>query len=92
MKVAVKYMAQLRDAVGLAYEQVELDKPCSVQEFATHLAARHGDRLRRLLLDAHGGLQPTILLFVGGRQVVQDSPVEIHDGDVVTVLSPMAGG
>ena len=92
MKVAVKYMAQLRDAVGLAYEQIDLETPCSVQEFAAHLAARHGDRLRRLLLDAHGGLQPTILLFVGGRQIVRDSPVALHDGDVVTVLSPMAGG
>lgn len=92
MKVAVKYMAQLRDAVGLAYEQVELEQPCSVQDFASQLAARHGDRLRRLLLDANGALQPTILLFVSGRQVVPDSPVGLHDGDVVTVLSPMAGG
>jgi len=42
-------------------------------------------------LDACGGVQPAILLFVGDEQVGPET-VPLRDGDVVTVLTPMAGG
>jgi molybdopterin converting factor small subunit len=92
MKVAIRYMAQLRHAAGAAGEQVEVDPPCSVRECLARLAGRRGGPLRRLLLDAAGGLQPTLLVFVGDEQVASGDRRELRDGDVVTVLTPMAGG
>jgi molybdopterin converting factor small subunit len=91
MKVSINYLAQVKRAAGVAAEQVELDRPCSAPELAARLAREHGPALRALLLDADGRLQPAVLLFVGDEQVGADA-APLRDGDVVTVLAPMAGG
>jgi molybdopterin converting factor small subunit len=83
-------MAQLRQAAGAAAESVELDQPCSVGDLIKCLADRHGGSFRELLLDAGGGVRPAVLLFVGDEQVGPERP--LRDGDVATVLTPMAGG
>jgi molybdopterin converting factor small subunit len=92
MKVAVHYLAQLKQAAGIATESVTLDGPCFLQTLLTHLAERHGEAFRRVLLNPVGGLQESILLFVGEEQVRWETPVDLKDGDVVTILAPMAGG
>jgi molybdopterin converting factor small subunit len=92
MRIAVRYMAQVKLAAGVASEQVEVDEPCSVQDFVTRLAARGGPELAKLLLDPSGRVQPTILVFVGEDQVRPEDPRTLRDGDVVTVLPPIAGG
>ncbi len=90
MRIAVRYMAQLRQATGVSAEEVELPDACSVGDLLARLAGRHGEPLRRLLLDRDGATQPTILVFVGDEQA-GDRAV-LADGDVVTLLSPIAGG
>jgi molybdopterin converting factor small subunit len=92
VQIAVHYLAQVKQAAGTASEQVEVAGPCAVQDFVARLAERHGPPLQHLLLGADGQLQPTILLFVGDDQVGPDDPVELKDKDVVTLLSPVAGG
>ena len=92
MKITIHYMAQLKQAAGTASEQIEIDHVPSVLELARHLADKHGDGLRRLLLNPEGRLQPTNLFFVGDAQVQPSDCVALKDGDVVTVLSPIAGG
>ena len=91
MKVAVRYMAQLRQAAGRAGEQVELDQPCTAAELLKRMADRYGRPFRDLVLDAHDRLRPAVLLFVGDEQVRPETTA-LRDGDVLTVLTPMAGG
>jgi molybdopterin converting factor small subunit len=92
MQVAVRYLAQVKQAGGSAGEEVEVPASCSVEELLAHLAERHGAGLRDLLLDPAGKRQPTILVFVGDVQVAPGESAQLRDGDVVTLLSPMAGG
>jgi molybdopterin converting factor small subunit len=92
MKITIHYMAQLKQAAGTPAEQVILDAPCTVGELVRRLAEQHGEPLRRLLLDGQGGLQPTNLFFIGDEQVQPSDCAALKDGDVVTVLSPIAGG
>jgi molybdopterin converting factor small subunit len=92
VQIAVHYLAQVKQAAGIASEQVEVASPCAVQDLVARLAERHGPPLRHLLLGADGRLQPTILLFVGDEQVGPDDRLELKDRDVVTLLSPVAGG
>jgi molybdopterin converting factor small subunit len=92
MKITVNYLAQVKQAAGVGSEQADLADGCTAEEAAVALAGRRGEALRRLLLDAGGGLQPTILLFVGDRQAGRGQRVALRDGDVLTVLAPMAGG
>jgi molybdopterin converting factor small subunit len=90
MQVTVKYLAQVRHAAGVPAETLCLDRPCTLQQLLMQLAERHGEPFRRLL-DATGR-SPSLLFFVGDEQVRWDACVELRDGDLVTVLSPIAGG
>jgi molybdopterin converting factor small subunit len=92
MRVVVKYLAQVKQAAGCPSEAVELNGDGSVAELMRRLAEQHGEPLRALLLGSAGMPHHALLLFVGGEQVHGDSPRELRDGDVVTVLAPMAGG
>jgi molybdopterin converting factor small subunit len=92
MRVSVRYLAQLREAAGVAEETVDIDGPCTASELAARLAARHGEALRRMLLAADGRLSPVILAFAGNAQVGPDERLALKDGDVITLLSPIAGG
>src|SRR3954451_5834991 len=69
VKVAVRYMAQLRRTAGAAAEQVELTQPCSAAELLQRIAESRGGPFRNLLLDADGNVQQAVLLFVGDQQV-----------------------
>jgi molybdopterin converting factor small subunit len=91
VKIAVRYMAQLRRAAGAAAEQVELDAPCSATDLLKRLAEQHGLPFRALLLDEDGNVRPAVLLFVGDEQVGPEA-APLQDGDVITILTPMAGG
>jgi molybdopterin converting factor small subunit len=91
VKVEVHYLAQVRQAAGRAVEPVELSGPCTTAELIVRLAQR-GESLRRLLLDDRGAPQTALLLFVADEQVSVGPDVTLRDGDVVTVLAPMAGG
>jgi molybdopterin converting factor small subunit len=60
-------------------------------ELVAHLTSRR-EALQRLLLDGNGSLQPTILFFVGDDQVAPDDDLNLKEGDVVTLMAPIAGG
>jgi molybdopterin converting factor small subunit len=90
VRIEVRYLAQVRHAAGRPGETLEVASPCTVAELVRLLAGRH-EVLRGLLTDDRGGVSPSLLLFVGAEQVESVSQ-SLHDGDVVLVLSPMAGG
>lgn len=92
MRVTIEYGAQAKKAAGVAREEVELDGPRTVEEVIRRVARKRGDELRSLLFDDDGRLQQSILLFIGGRQVVGDKPADLQDRDVITILSPISGG
>jgi molybdopterin converting factor small subunit len=92
MMVHVKYQAQARQAAGVATESIELADSCSVEMAVRQLAERHGEPLRKHLLGTDGRLSPFILLFVGDRQAAQPGTLALSENEVLTILSPMAGG
>lgn len=92
MQVTVKYMAQLKQAAGASKETVAVNLGCTVQTLLRDLAAKRPEAFRRIVLDAQGNLQPCLLFFVQEEQVRPEEQRELCDGDVVTVLAPMAGG
>ena len=92
MRITVKYMAQLRQAAGVAGETIVIASPSSAADLLQKLAAQRGDAFRRIILTEAGRVQPALLLFVGDEQIRGDVPHDFRDGDVVTILAPMAGG
>ena len=92
MKVTVHYLAQLRRAAKLAAEEVELEAPATLANVLALLVQRHGDELRRMLLDDAGSLRSGLLVFVNDEQAVHPEQIFLKDGDSITFLSPIAGG
>ncbi len=90
--MTVKYCAQIKQAIGIASEVVELEGDCSAQELITRLAQQHGEPVRSFLLDREGRHRTNNLLIVGDEQVQWATPRPLEDGDEVTVLPPISGG
>ena len=90
MRVTVQYLAQIKRAAGCSSEDVEAPEAISLRGFVVLLAARHDSGFRTLLLDDAGEPRKSLLFFVG------DDHAELsrclHDGDAVSILTPMSGG
>ena len=92
MNVTVQFFAQVGVVAGKSSLQLELDGPCTAQELVARLASEHGERFRKLVLDADDRLLSTVLLVVGDRRVQWDSPFELNDRDTVLLATAIAGG
>jgi len=90
MKITVLYRGQVKQAAGVSSEIIDLNEPCSVAELARRLGGERGDPIRNFLLTGDGALRSHILFVVGDEQVSPDQ--NLREGDVVTILPPMAGG
>ena len=93
MNVTVEYAAQVKRLAGVGSEQIELAAPCTIADLARQVAARHGEPLTAILLDDAGAPRRSILVFLGEDQLRwDDESILVHDGDTVTLLSPVSGG
>ena len=88
MSVTVRFCGQAREAAG---EAPLTSVATRVAELLKELAAKN-DALRPLLLRADGSPSPSLLVVVGDEQVRVDDPRPLKAGDVVTVMTPIAGG
>lgn len=93
MTLRVQYTAQLRTVVGHAEEVVELSEGTSLAELLAHLAARHPDAGSHLVTNT-GQIRPSLLVALNGTAVARcaASSTTLHEGDVVALLPPIAGG
>lgn len=91
MQITVEYTAQLKRAAGVPAETFELDDDGALDDLVQQIVRRHGNPLRSVLLGEDGRLHPSILVFVGERQLHADDG-SLGDGDVVSFLSPISGG
>jgi molybdopterin converting factor small subunit len=92
MRAVFHYHAQVRQAAGAESEPVELAGAPSLEEAMAALAARHGEDFRALVLDDAGRIRPSLLVLVNGQPAARGATRPLADGDVVTLLSAMAGG
>ncbi len=92
MKIKVEYSAFLRHHCQLETEELDLQNSCSMQQLIGMLVDRLGEPFRSTVLDRSGMLRPSLILSVNERQVDWENPLELHDGDSVALLTPIAGG
>lgn len=88
MSVTVKFSGQARDVAGVPSLT---SVAARVDELLKELA-RANDALRPLLLRADGTPLASLLVVVGDEQVRVDDPRPLRAGDVVTIMTPIAGG
>lgn len=94
MKLRVQYMAQLRTALGISEEEIELPEGPSLLALLRHLAERHGENAACHLLTAGGAPQPGLLMVVNGTAQYprQADAIVLRPHDTVMLMPPIAGG
>ena len=126
MSITIEYSAQIKQALGLGSERIELGSSPTLRGVMEDLARRHGEPFRNLVHEGGGLLrgpsspQPSppaaggegerpatsgpsslnstalrrtaLLLAVNDEQVFWETPLELRDGDVVRIMTPIAGG
>lgn len=92
MQITIRYEAQAKRAAGVGSETIDVQTPCRVSDCIRLVADTHGDTLKPILLNAEGGIQPTLLLFRGDEQIAKGDETELSDGDTLTIMTPISGG
>lgn len=92
MSVTMEYSAQIKQALGLESERIELGSTRTVEGILEELARRHGKRFRHFVPADVGSRRGALLLSVNDEQVFRDTPIELRDGDILRIISPIAGG
>jgi molybdopterin converting factor small subunit len=92
MRVHVHYTTQIKSALGVTQETVELPAQAGVPDLLRILAERYQEPFHRLVFTVEGNLLPSILLCVGDRQVDPHDADPLLDGATVTFLSAISGG
>ena len=87
--IEVSLWGQLKNALQKNSVRLELSEPYTVQNAFCQLA-RCQPEVRELLLTSDGQCNPSILIFVNGRQQAVDKPLD--EGDQLSLMSPIAGG
>jgi molybdopterin converting factor small subunit len=85
MRVTVQYMAQLKRLAGCSRETLELAGPSTLGDLLNALAGPPYSPDFRAQVS-----QRSLLFFVGDEPAARERV--LHDGDCVTILTPMAGG
>ena len=83
MTVTVRYYAAARAAAGVETEAVEVPPCATVDILLKTVCATHGDGLGRVLDRCS---------FLLGEVAVRDRELSLHDGALLDVLPPFAGG
>lgn len=92
MQITVEYSAQVKRAAGVPRETFELPDGATLAALVAEIGKRRGTELNGLLLADDGSLHPSILAFVGEKQIRGDEDRPLNDGESVAFLSPISGG
>ena len=83
MTVSVRYFAAARAAAAVESESVDVPPGATVEILLKTVRGMHGDELGRVLDRCS---------FLLDEVAVRDREIALHDGAVVDVLPPFAGG
>ena len=92
MEVEVQYAAQLKSRAGTAREKVCVPGGTTVRGLLEHLASKHGQPFRELVFREDGSVRPSVLVFMGDKQIGKDLERPLEEGAELLLLSPVAGG
>ncbi len=92
MTITVVYTTQLKAALGVSQEQIELGTPCNLATLLDALRQRHASVFSELVSDAKGRLLPSMIICVDDEQIDASSETVIQAGSTVTFLSAISGG
>lgn len=91
MKITISYTGQIKSAVGIPREELDLTAAATLSELIRGLAEKHAQAARHLLCD-NGSVQRALLLVINDEQIPPGSDPPLASGDQVTIMPPISGG
>ncbi len=95
MKIKVQTILSFKRILGAGEVEMDLPEGATIRELLARMVERLGDALSlHLFQPGTDELFPHIVLMVNGRLIhfLQDKETELHEGDVVLLFPPVAGG
>lgn len=92
MKVKIKYTAQLKKAVGIGEETIEVNEGTLIRELLNVLFQQKREAFENIVFNAEGVFLDAVLLILNGQQIAYDYPEVLIEKDEITIMSPIAGG
>lgn len=82
--IDVQYFASVRERLGIDSEQVDAGSATTVAALLDLLAARHGDKGQRALIETR--------VLAAVNQIVVEPQAAVRSGDEVAFFPPVTGG
>jgi len=92
MVVTVQYTTQLKAALGVARQQIQLGDHATLSELIKQLTEQHGAAFADLVLMPDGHLLPSIIVCIDDQQRSAGQDIPLQDGNQVMLLSAISGG
>ena len=92
MNVKIKYTAQLKKAVGVGEETIEVSEGTLIKDLLNTVFQQKKEVFVNIVFNAEGVFLDAVLIILNGQQISFDYPEFLMDRDEVLIMSPIAGG
>ena len=92
MNLRIKYTAQLKNAVGVGEEIVEVNEGILIKDLLISLFQEREKAFVNLVFNAEGVFLNAVLIILNGQQIGFDYPDVLNENDEIIIMSPIAGG
>ena len=92
MKVTLEYFGQLRQAAGIASEQVEAPAATTAQGILKSVATKYGGVFKQVVIDEKGSIRPSLLVVLNDVPMDKEKLQALKDGDRIMLITAISGG
>ena len=92
MNVGIHYFAQVRRAAGVESETLAVPADAGLGAALDQAVTRHGPEFAALVRDETGRIRSSLIVLVNGVPASSEEASPLKEGDVVSLLSAVAGG
>jgi MoaD family protein, archaeal len=94
MKVKVKFLASIREIVGLHEIPFEISPGSTVESLLEILESHFGAEFKEAVGKPFEDKNPKIMFLVNGRDIdfLKGPRTELNEGDTIVLIPPVAGG
>jgi len=93
--VTIRYPPELLVITKKTEDRVELPPGSTLSDLFETLSKRHGEALKKLVLDSEGNIRQGILILLNGRSLEKHRELfgmTLGQEDLLTILMPLSGG
>jgi sulfur-carrier protein len=94
MRIRIKFLANIREITNLSEVELEIHPGDSIQSLMAALELKYGKRFKEATTGFAAGGIPNVSILVNGRDMdfLNGLKTELHEGDIVVLIPPVAGG